>query len=131
MTVADRDALAAWVEGYVKAWDSNDPADIRTLFTPDARYFTEPHAQPWTGHDEIAREWVDRKDTPGDHTFRWEVLAMDGDLGFVRGWTTYADHDPRREYGNLWVVRLTDDGRASEFVEWWVRVRESSPPFPD
>ena len=56
---------------------------------------------------------------------------MDGDLGFVRGWTTYTQQDPPREYGNLWVIRLTDDGRASEYTEWWVRVRDSTPPFPD
>jgi ketosteroid isomerase-like protein len=117
------------VESYVKAWDTNDPQDIRALFTPDARYFTEPHAQPWTGHDAIVAEWLGRKDEPGDHTFRWEILAMDGDLGFVRGWTTYIQEDPK-EYGNLWVIRLTDDGRASEYTEWWVRVRDASPPFP-
>ena len=115
----------------MKAWDSNDPADIGALFTPDARYFTEPHAAPWTGHDEIVKEWLDRKDAPGDHTFRWEILATDGDLGFVRGWTNYTAHDPPREYGNLWVVRLEGDGRASEYTEWWVRVRASSPPFPE
>ena len=56
---------------------------------------------------------------------------MDGDLGFVRGWTAYAQHDPPREYGNLWVIRLAEDGRAREFTEWWVLVRETSPPFPD
>jgi hypothetical protein len=56
---------------------------------------------------------------------------LDGDLGFVRGWTTYTQEDPPKEYGNLWVVRLTDDGRASEYTEWWVRVRDTTPPFPE
>lgn len=127
--MADRESLRRWTEGYVGAWASNDPADIRALFTEDARYLTEPHAEPWTGHDEIVREWLDRKDEPGDYTFRFEILAQDGDLGFVRGWTTYPGEDPR-EYHNLWVIRLEDDGRASEYTEWWVRVRETSPPFP-
>jgi SnoaL-like domain len=132
--MTDREALARWTQGYVKAWGSNDPADIRALFTPDARYLTEPHAAAWVGRDEIVREWLDRKDEPGGYTFRWEILGMDGDLGFVRGWTTYrgeAPTDPPKEYGNLWVVRLAPDGRASEYTEWWVRVRETSPPFPD
>jgi hypothetical protein len=56
---------------------------------------------------------------------------LDGDLGFVRGWTRYTQEAPPKEYGNLWVVRLADDGRASEFTEWWVRVRDTTPPFPD
>ena len=60
-----------------------------------------------------------------------EIRALDGDLGFVRGWTTYTKETPPKEYGNLWVVRLADDGRASEYTEWWVRVRDTTPPFPD
>jgi hypothetical protein len=56
---------------------------------------------------------------------------MDGDLGFVRGWTTYTQETPPKQYGNLWVVRLADDGRASEYTEWWVRVRDTTPPFPE
>ena len=128
--MTDRDALRRWTEGYVKAWGTNDPSDIRALFTPDARYFPEPHAAPWTGRDEILREWLERKDEPGEYTFRWEILAVDGGMGFVRGWTTYPGPPPK-EYGNLWVISLDDDGRAREYVEWYVRVREASPPFPD
>jgi hypothetical protein len=75
-------------------------------------------------------EWLGRKDEPGDHAFRWEILALDGDLGFVRGWTTYIQETPPKAYGNLWVVRLAD-GRASEYTEWWVRVRDTTPPFPE
>jgi ketosteroid isomerase-like protein len=128
--MTNREELARWTDAYVRAWDSNDPEEIRSLFTEDAQYFTEPHAKPWTGHDEIVREWLDRKDEPGDYTFRWEILSADGELGFVRGWTTYAG-DPPKEYGNLWVIRLESDGRASEYVEWYVRVRDTTPPFPE
>ena len=118
------------MDAYVRAWESNEPDEIRALFTEDASYFTEPHAEPWRGHDRIVEEWLGRMDEPGDHTFRWEILAMDGDLGFVRGWTKYTDPDPPREYGNLWVVRLAPHGRAREYTEWWVRVRDTTPPFP-
>lgn len=121
------DGLRRWVDAYVAAWDSNDPAAIMALFTDDAVYYAEPHVEPWVGREEIVREWLGRKDEPGDHTFRSEPIALDGDLGFVRGWTTYAD-DPPKEYGNLWVIRLTPDGRASEFTEWYVRVRNPKPP---
>jgi hypothetical protein len=129
--MADREALARWTDAYIGAWDSNDPGEICGLFTEDARYLTEPHARPWTGQDEIVAEWLARKDEPGDHTFRWEILAMAGALGFVRGWTSYPTQDPPVDYGNLWVIRLEDDGRASEFTEWWVRVKDTTPPFPE
>jgi hypothetical protein len=29
------------------------------------------------------------------------------------------------------VIRLADDGRAREYTEWWVRVRDATPPFPE
>lgn len=45
--------VRAWVEGYVRAWNSNDPTAIGDLFTEDAVYFTEP----WRGRDEIVRRW--------------------------------------------------------------------------
>jgi ketosteroid isomerase-like protein len=113
----DRAGIESWLQRYVKAWESNDPADIAALFTNDARYFTSPHRDPWVGPDTIAAGWIDRKDDPGTWTFRWEVLGMDGDLSFVRGWTTYTN-DP--DYSNLWVIRLSADGRCSEFIEWWM-----------
>jgi hypothetical protein len=119
--LAMREEAAAWVERYVQAWGSNDPDDIRALFTADARYYTAPEQEPWVGAEGIARGWLDRKDEPGKWGFRYEVLGVDGDLAFVRGWTTYPDDDPPL-YTNLWVIRLSDDGRASEFIEWWMGV---------
>ena len=116
--------LDAWVAGYVRAWASNDPADIAALFTEDAAYYTAPHREPWRGREAIVAGWLDRRDEPGDWTFRHEILAVAGDLGFVRGWTTYAD--PSQTYGNLWVVRLTSDGRAREFTEWWMDESEGA-----
>lgn len=110
--------VEAWVDGYVRAWTTNDPDDIGDLFTDDARYWTAPHREPWSGRDGIVAGWLDRKDEPGEWEFRYEVLATAGDLGFVQGWTTYTDEGKR--YSNLWVIRLAPDGRASEFTEWWM-----------
>lgn len=32
----DRDALATWVDGYVQAWQTNEPDAIARLFATDA-----------------------------------------------------------------------------------------------
>jgi ketosteroid isomerase-like protein len=116
----DAEAVRAWVNRYREAWESNDPDVIGDLFSEDARYFTEPYAKPWAGREGIVKEWLDHRDEPGQTEFRFEVVGIDGDLGFVRGWTRYLDPPPR-EYSNLWTVRLDDDGRCVEFVEWWMR----------
>ena len=36
------DVVTTWIEGYVRAWNSNDPDDIGSLFTMDAEYSTAP-----------------------------------------------------------------------------------------
>ena len=109
--------MERWVDAYVRAWDTNDPEEIAALFSESARYFTAPYREPWNGQATILEEWLGRKDAQGDWSFRYEVLGIDGDLAFVRGWTHYeTDFD----YSNLWVIRLDGDGRASEFIEWWM-----------
>lgn len=116
----ERGDLEDWVRRYVRAWGTNDPEDIGALFTDDARYFTAPHREPWSGRDAIVQGWLGRKDNQGDWSFRSEILAIAGDQGFVRGWTAY--HTEESDYSNLWVVRLEADGRCSEFTEWWMEV---------
>lgn len=119
----ERADVTAWVQRYVRAWKSNDPADIEGLFADDASYYTAPFRDPWVGPHAISRGWIDRKDVTGRWDFRFEVLGVDGDAGFVRGWTTYKDEP---NYSNLWVIRLADDGRCTEFIEWWME--EDKPP---
>jgi ketosteroid isomerase-like protein len=118
--VAERTEFEDWVKRYIDAWESNDSDEIGALFTDDARYYTAPHRQPWTGRQGIVEGWLDRKDEAGDWRFSFEVLGVDGGLGFVKGVTTYTDGD----YSNLWVIRLAEDGKASEFIEYWMEVEE-------
>jgi hypothetical protein len=43
----DASAVAAWVDQYSRAWNSNDPADIRDLFSEEAVYYTGPFDPRW------------------------------------------------------------------------------------
>jgi uncharacterized protein (TIGR02246 family) len=107
-----------WVERYVKAWNTNDPEDIKALFADDARYQTEPYAAPWQGIDEIVSGWLAAKDEPGDTKFHYSVLVATDDLGIVKGDTAYKSTG--RKYSNLWEIRLDDSDTCTEFVEWWM-----------
>ena len=113
------DQLAAWIAGYLRAWDSNDPADIGALFTEDARYLTEPYAAPWQGREQIVAGWLAHRDEPGDAAFSWAPHTVTPDVALVQGTTVYKD--PPRTYSNLWVIRLAADGRCREFTEWWMQ----------
>jgi ketosteroid isomerase-like protein len=121
-----RDAIATWVLRYVQAWTSNAPSDIGALFSDEAHYFQAPYGTPWEGRDAIVAGWLDIADEPGTWDFRFEVLGVDGNLGFVQGWTRYREG---KNYLNLWVIRLTDAGECTEFTEWFM-VDKSAPPPP-
>lgn len=115
-------AVRRWMDGYLTAWTSNEPDDIRALFTPDAEYRTEPWSSPMQGVDQIVAGWVERKDEPDTFAFAWDVAGIDGSRAFVQAQTDYRDG---RTYSNLWVIDLDDTGRARSFTEWWMD--QSSP----
>src|SRR6187397_1438127 len=107
--------LSAWVEGYVRAWESNDPDEIAELFSEDALYLTEPYAEPWRGRAAIVEGWLEARDEPGDATFEWRPLLETAELSILLGTTVY--RQPPRSYENLWVIRFDADGRCTEFTE--------------
>lgn len=115
--MTDHRAIAQWIAGYRRAWESNAPADIVALFTEDAEYRTEPYSEPWTGHAEILTEWLSAADEPGETSFEWTTLVRDDHVSVVEATTVYA---LGLRYRNLWVIRLAPDGRASAFTEWWM-----------
>ena len=113
--------VAAWVDRYVHAWNSNDPVEIGALFSEDAAYYTGPFDTAWIGREAIVRGWLARQDAPGSTTFRFEVIATTSDAGIIRGWTQY--RDPPREFSNIWLVHFDSNSRCAEFTEWWVQRR--------
>ena len=118
----DRNDVDRWIAGYERAWASDAAEDIAPLFTDDARYFTAPHRPPWSGRDEIVREWVARGDRDLNWRFGYDIVAIDGHTAVVVGETTYHDNPsgPNTTYANCWIIRFADDGRAREFVEFWM-----------
>jgi ketosteroid isomerase-like protein len=124
--MTDAAAARSWVEGYVRAWRSNDRGEIGVLFTDDATYRASPDGEPVAGREAIVDWWLENADAPDETTFSFDVIGTDGPRAFVQGVTVYrAKEDrPARTYDNLWVIDITDEGRASAFTEWYVRRRD-------
>ena len=114
---ANQNPTARWVQGYVEAWSSNDPDQIAALFTVDAEYFTDPFGEPFRGRADIVAGWLEHADEPGSFTFEWSPLSITPEVSIIQGVTRYTTG---RVYSNLWVIRLTPDGQAREFIEWWM-----------
>lgn len=120
----DEDPIEDWLRRYREAWTSDAAEDIAGLFTRDVRYFTAPYCEPLRGVDDVAAYWVGERESGIPWTFTHEVLAQEGDLYVVRVVVRYpegtADAHAPEEFHDLWLVRLDRDGRATEFVEYFM-----------
>jgi hypothetical protein len=114
--MTDLTALRTWIDGYVRAWNSNEPEDIGRLFTDEATYSTAPFTPPWLGRDQIVEGWLKNPDQPGEASFVWEPISISDEVAVIKGTSTY----PETVYSNLWVITLVEDGRCREFAEWWM-----------
>jgi hypothetical protein len=112
----------AWLERYVRAWATNDSADIAAVFSEDAVYDYRPDGSDSViGREAIIEDWVEEGDEPGTWTFDGRVLSESSGLVIVQGITRYAENP---DYDNLWVVSLDDEGRATRFTEWCTERQE-------
>ncbi|MCU1571317.1 MAG: hypothetical protein JWR33_2058 [Naasia sp.] len=122
MTNAEQ--VSDWMDGYVRAWLTNDPEDIRSLFTEDAEYSYAPWEEPLQGQDAIVADWIENKDEPEDWSFEWKPVAVDGRTAVIEARTPYLDG---RTYWNVWIFTLEDDGRVSSFTEWYMQEPQEIP----
>lgn len=116
--VVTRDAVAAWVDGYERAWRSAGTAQLAALFTAEATYSPGPYEPTVRGLTAIGEFWeATREGAEEVFTLRSEPLAIDGATALVRTEVSY-EIPARSEYRNLWLIRFADDGRAAAFEEW-------------
>jgi len=114
----DRQAVAAWVEGYERAWRTPGTETLAELFAADVTYLPSPWADPIEGLTALAEFWDGERDGPDEpFTMTSEVVAVEGDAAVVRVSVDYGTQ-PMSRWRDLWVVAFADDGRCTRFEEW-------------
>ena len=121
----DRASVQAWLDAYVRAWQSYAPAAIADLWTDNALWIY-PFGIRARGRAAITAEWLAEQhlDTPGGYDAQYEPIAIDGDLVVAHGRTRFFDPltgATQAEYDNIWVLRFGPDRRCAEFHEWYAR----------
>jgi hypothetical protein len=123
----DHAQLSGWLEAYERAWRMPGTEALAELFSEDATYSTAPYEKPHRGLGAIGRMWEAERRGPDEEFEMWsEVVATEGDTGVARVKVAYPSpkeregrrHRQQREYRDLWVVRLNDDGLCFHFEEW-------------
>ncbi|MCT9819940.1 nuclear transport factor 2 family protein [Microbacterium sp. W1N] len=105
-----------WLNGYITAWTTKDPDDVRAVFSDDAEYWFRPDDDdPEIGIDAILAMWKEPEPTEAVHDLR--VLIENDALAIITGTVDYPGH---QSYSNMWEVWFAPDGRAVRFVEWFM-----------
>lgn len=117
-----RDAFASWLERYIEAWRSNDAEAIGDLFSADCSYSFDGGHTHTVGREAIVEAWLGEEER-GSWEAAYEPLAVEGEVHVGLGSTRYFDEGGlvRDEYSNIFVCRFDDDGRCSDFAEWYLR----------
>jgi hypothetical protein len=125
-----RDDVQRWLDAYVSAWRSLDPAAIGELFNPNATYRYQPYNPPVTGRDAIVADWLEAPDALGTWEAHYEPYAVEGDRAVAIGESRYTNPDGsfRTLYYNLWTLRFDADGRCADFVEYFMELPEGREP---
>jgi ketosteroid isomerase-like protein len=111
-------SVQTWLDAYVDAWRTYDRDAVGELFSADASYAYHPYDdEPLRGRDAIIASWLEEPDEAGSWEASYRPLLVEGDRAVATGETRYSDG---RTFSNLFVMRFDDDGRCSEFVEWFM-----------
>ncbi len=123
------DQVQGWLDRYVAAWLSYDPATIGDLFSADVEY----RFHPWHEGDRVLRgraavvtAWLDPElhDDPATIEASYRPYVVDGDRAVAIGSSRYlaGPGGPVRDtYHNCFLLRFDADGRCAGFTEFWVR----------
>ncbi|HEY4632284.1 MAG TPA: nuclear transport factor 2 family protein [Candidatus Limnocylindrales bacterium] len=125
-----RDDVQRWLDAYVEAWRSYEPGAIGALFAADAEYRYQPYLEPVVGRDAIVADWLQEPDPSESWSAHYAPFAVEGDHAVAVGESRYLQPDGsfRTLFYNVWLLRFDDDGRCTEFVEYWRELPESRRP---
>ena len=117
----DEALVERWIEGYLKAWRTNDPEDIgRSSPRRPVLHGATPGAVAGaSGHHRRVDRTEGRAGPVG-------LPSRDRGSGRRCGLRPGLDRlsGQPTAYSNLWVIRLDQDGRCSEFTEWWMAAQD-------
>jgi SnoaL-like domain len=125
------DDVQRWLDRYVEAWKSYDPAAIGDLFSADAEYRYYPWDEPETGRDTIVTDWIapagntSGRDDEGTYDAAYRPWIVEGDRAVAVGTSDYYTDSTRstldRRYHNVYLLQFDAEGRCRNFTEYYIK----------
>ena len=119
----DRATVTAWLDAYVHAWKTYDEKAIGNLFSEDATYFYNPYSEPVRGRAAIVASWLEEPDTKGSYDGHYAPMVIEDNRAVANGKSRYFEQDGstlRVEWDNIFVLQFDDEGRCTEYHEWYM-----------
>jgi uncharacterized protein (TIGR02246 family) len=116
-----RAEVQALLDTYVKAWETQDPDLIVTIFTPDASYHERVMEDPIPDRDAIRAYW-ESKVVAGQAHIECRILAiyLDGDTVIAEWEATFDDtvQQVRKRMREVAILEVRD-GLFASLREYW------------
>jgi uncharacterized protein (TIGR02246 family) len=106
---------------YIRAWETQDPELITTIFTPEATYHERVMGDPIPGREAIRRYWVEKVvRAQGNISCRLLRLYIDGDTAIAEWEAEFDDlaQGVRKRMKEIAVLEF-DGTRIRSLREYW------------
>jgi len=123
------DDVQAWLDRYVAAWETYDPAAIGDLFSEDAEYRYHPADEPIVGRAAIVASWTtpegpaSGRDEPDTYAAHYEPYAVEKSRAVALGWSRYWEDATRAAeqstFDNCFLLEFDEAGRCRSFTEFY------------
>lgn len=117
----DRLRVREVLKTYQRAWETQDPELVLTIFTEDAVYHERVHEAPIRGHSGIREYWQEKVvESQGAIEFELLNLYLDGDTAIAE-WRVHMDDRIQRVRKRMLEVAILefDGDRIASLREYW------------
>ncbi len=116
-----REAFAAWLEKYGRAWEARDAKAAARLYAEDGTYQVTPFVEPMRGRAGILEYWTNVARTEEDISFEYEILAVTPERGIARWRASFVRVPPglQTKLDGIFVIALDGQGKCTQLREWW------------
>jgi hypothetical protein len=126
----DKEVFQGWLDRYIEAWRSYDPAAIGDLFSEEATIHYNPYTSDVVrGREAIVNDWLGGRDEPGSWRASYSAVACDGDVCVATGTSEYLTADRSavdKIYYNAFICQFDGEGRCKGYTEYFMQ-----PPKPE
>jgi len=111
----------SWLERYGGAWSARDADAYVDLFSEDAAYAWTPFDPPLKGRQAIRDAMAQTLGGQEEPRFEARVIAITGNQGWAawRAAFSRAKTGVRVRCEGVLMAQFAEDGRCSQFREWW------------